>query len=149
MSHVKKILLIVEDNETIANQMSEILAHIVDECYVALNGKLGLEILNKNPAVSLVVSDVIMPEMNGIEFIKSVRKIKNPVRFIFFSSLGEEILLKEVVTSGPIDYITKPDYEELSYSIEQAFKSNFYQIEEKNSDELIIQIDSFLIDNID
>lgn len=50
--------------------------------FTALSGKVGLEILKNNPEIDVVVSDMKMPEMNGIEFIK-IAKSNFPSLYYF------------------------------------------------------------------
>jgi FixJ family two-component response regulator len=146
----KRILLIVEDNEVIADQMKEIFSTLVDETIVALDGKEGLSALMKNSNISCVVSDVLMPNLNGIKFIQSVREQGNNVPFIFFSSFGQDELLKKVVEYGALDFVSKPDLEALFYAVDTAFKSDFYRDEwEKSVEQLRSEFDNLLGDLID
>ncbi len=75
----------------------------------ALDGFSGLEVMDKNPDIQLIISDMRMPRMNGIEFIKKVKeKYPNKECFILTGfDITEEIT--EALESGLIDkYFRKP-----------------------------------------
>lgn len=73
------------------------------------NGRLALEFLKKQP-VDLIVSDWIMPEMNGLELLQAVREDKNlsKIPFLMVTSEAEEHKKKEAFESGADQYVTKP-----------------------------------------
>ena len=106
-SHPK--ILIVEDNEELltymANNLSE-LYHIV----TARNGKEALEMVNQNGDIEIIVSDIMMEAMDGIELCKSVKEnIKTchiPVILLSAKSTIEDQLSGLGV--GADDYVTKP-----------------------------------------
>ncbi|MEX6688036.1 two-component regulator propeller domain-containing protein [Danxiaibacter flavus] len=107
-SHNKPVILLVEDNEDFRFYLKDNLKefyHIVE----AENGRIGWQrTLSAHPAI--VVSDVSMPEMDGIELCK---KIKQDARtrhipvMLLTALIGEEQQLKGLQT-GATDYITKP-----------------------------------------
>lgn len=104
-------ILYLEDEITIANMISEILNTACDELFVARNGKEGLETyLQKQP--DLIISDVEMPIMNGIEMSKKIREIdKNVVIYLntaYTDEINEE-LIKELQIGGIIGKPTDLD----------------------------------------
>ena len=112
----KTSILIVEDNDDFRFYLKDNLQayfHIIEAC----NGKEGWQkILSQHPA--LVVSDVSMPEMNGLDLCK---KIKNDTRtqqvpVILLTALSEESQQVEGLASGANDYITKPFSFEILHS---------------------------------
>ena len=105
----KPIILVVEDNL----DARQFLQRNLDDEYnviVAANGKEGLQLLKRTDQVNLIISDVMMPVMDGIEFFRSFRSNINyshiPVILLTAKSGEENIVngLKE----GVADYITKP-----------------------------------------
>ena len=105
----KPTILVVEDNL----DSRQFLQRSLDDEYnviTAINGKDGLRQLSLNSEVKLIVSDVMMPEMDGIEFFRRIRSNINyshiPVILLTAKSGEENIIsgLKE----GAADYITKP-----------------------------------------
>lgn len=106
-------ILLVDDDPNIRKLLSLILRNkfsaSVEE---AQNGKDALEKLQQIKPV-LIISDVMMPEMNGVEFISQLRKIEEfkntPV--IVLTSLSDKILVEKLLKLEIIDFILKPiDY---------------------------------------
>lgn len=113
------LVLVVEDDPHLLLGLQELMEiyegryhlHVV----TAENGREGLEMLNHHHP-DLIVSDIMMPEMGGYEFLQNVRK--NPdwvqIPFIFLTARGERKDIHRGRTSGVEEYITKPyDSDEL------------------------------------
>jgi len=75
----------------------------------AANGQEALELM-KNAWVDIVMTDYNMPVMNGLEFIKALKKedLSKDIPVIVISTEGHESKIKEFVDSGAAGYITKP-----------------------------------------
>jgi CheY-like chemotaxis protein len=67
-------ILIVEDDEDIRAAMAELLETEGFEVFVASNGQEGLEVMSQMKAPCLVLLDLMMPVMNGEDFLRQVRK---------------------------------------------------------------------------
>jgi two-component system, sensor histidine kinase and response regulator len=106
-------VLIVEDDYHLLVGLQEMLQLFVETykltVLTAENGRAGLEILAQHQP-DLIISDIMMPEMNGYEFLAEVRK--NPkwiqIPFIFLTAKGEEHEIYQGLRSGVEQYITKP-----------------------------------------
>lgn len=106
MSHS---ILVVDDSPTVRQQLRLCLENGGYQVVEAANGKLGLEAAERNTA-SLVISDINMPIMNGIDFIRELRKRpayqKTPVFVLTTESgAGNAQLGKE---AGATVWIVKP-----------------------------------------
>lgn len=101
-------ILVVEDNPHMVDYYEKILSKLY-ECDFAFNGEEGLEKLNKK-SYDLVISDVMMPKMNGLEFRKHMKKsaLNEDVPFILVTALGYEENKVEAFNIGIDDYIVKP-----------------------------------------
>jgi len=100
---------------------------------LAESGEEGLEILKSN-AVRLIISDFRMPEMSGLDFLRSVRKQQTHTKFILLVGHTDNHVLEEVVGDRGVFLYTKPfDSEELMCLIEDELHS--YQIPQ-NGDQL-------------
>jgi putative two-component system response regulator len=111
----KKKILVVEDNHHVRDVIIEFLAFSNFDVLEAYNGLEALDKLN-NYSPDLIISDINMPEMDGIEFYKSIRNSSRwvTVPFIFLTSNAtpEEIQIGREL--GVEDYLIKPvDPEEL------------------------------------
>ena len=73
----------------------------------ASNGKDALALFTKNQA-DLIITDIIMPEMNGLELSKAVKKINPSVLIAFISGYDEFAYVKEAIHIGVSEYLLKP-----------------------------------------
>ncbi|MBP3359238.1 MAG: response regulator [Clostridia bacterium] len=109
---MKKIrLLIVDDEpymrESICVLLEEAKARyeIVADCF---SGEIALNIIKKNE-VDIVISDIKMPKMSGIELLKEAHKIKPAVQFIMLSAYNDFDFIREAFRCGAVDYIMKTE----------------------------------------
>ena len=103
-------ILLVEDDR----EMSEYIQHLLEHEYrllVADNGKKGLQILEKNQ-VDLVLSDIMMPEMDGFQFLKTARELYTGLPFIMLTARADAPDRLNALRLGVDDYLTKPFVEE-------------------------------------
>jgi two-component system KDP operon response regulator KdpE len=99
-------ILVVDDESQIARVLRTTLNAQGYEIRVANDGETALEIL-KDFTPDLVITDLMMPNMNGIELCRRLRKISQ-VPILVLSVRGEERSKVEALDSGADDYITKP-----------------------------------------
>ncbi len=108
----KATILAVEDNYNLLHGLKDLLETVDEyeiEVMTALNGIEGLEAL-KNQMPDLIISDVMMPQMSGTEFLIEIRK--NPdwlqIPVIFLTAKGEVSDKTEAFINGVDEYIIKP-----------------------------------------
>ncbi len=79
------------------------------ELIEAANGKEALELM-KNNWVDIVLTDYNMPVMDGLEFIKTIKKddLSKDIPVVVISTEGNESKIKEFMDCGAVGYITKP-----------------------------------------
>ncbi len=108
MSETHRILL-VDDEEDILNFLSYNLKKEGYEVYTALNGQDGIALAKKHKP-HLIVLDVMMPEMDGIETCRIIRENKelSNLLIVFLSARSEDYTQIAGFDSGADDYITKP-----------------------------------------
>lgn len=138
-------IILVDDEEisrrAIAGFLKDPLKHSVyefDNCKDAFSYFL-------NNHCDLIISDIRMPGMNGIEFLKSVKQSKKDVKFILITGFGELNTSIEALREGAYDYILKPiNVKELSKVLSNLEKSKETNIAEKkvNLDKKIEQYNS-------
>ena len=130
----RKTLLLVEDETSILFSLQRILELSGDyEVITAANGKSAIDKLAQ-VIPDLIISDIAMPEMDGIEFCKHVRKSESTrsIPFIFLTAKKERIL--EGIQTGSDDYIVKPfKVDELLVTV----KSIFQRIESRREEALV------------
>lgn len=99
-------ILVVEDEREIGILLKKYLEIEDYNVVYAEDGEVGLAAF-KDRVFDLVISDIMMPNMDGIEFCTHIRKLSN-VPFIFLTAKGDEVDKLVGLMQGADDYITKP-----------------------------------------
>ena len=94
------------------------------EFYFAHNGLEALAILYNNPDIEIILSDINMPEMDGLTLLAKVNEMRNPaLRVIMVSAYGDMKNIRQAMNNGAFDFATKPiDMDDLSVTIEKAIE---------------------------
>lgn len=100
-------VLYVEDEELTRKEMSKFLRRRIGKLYLAENGKEGLEIY-KDQRPDIVIADLVMPTMGGIEMIERIRSMGDTCFIMITSALGDVDSILETVDIGIEKYIIKP-----------------------------------------
>lgn len=115
----KPLILVVEDDLALLEGIRELLELTEYKVLTAMNGREGLEVLEKQRP-DLIVSDIMMPEMDGYQFHEKVneRPELSTIPFIFLTARGEKSDIRRGKELGADDYITKPfDDEDLLVTV--------------------------------
>jgi len=97
----------------------------------ASSGREALKILNEEP-VDVVVLDVRMPDMNGIETLKGIKKISPSVEVIMLTGHASLEVAIQGMELGAFDYLMKPmDIDELLYKLQDAYKKKWCREEDE------------------
>lgn len=119
-------LLIVEDEQVIRNGIKKLVSWKqlgVDSVEVAENAKKALKIC-ENYRPDIIVSDIKMPGMNGVELCRCFRERLPECQIIFVSGYADKEYLKAAITLGAIRYVEKPvDIAELSGAVKLAVEA--------------------------
>lgn len=87
----------------------------------AHNGVEALEVLKQNQDIDIVISDINMPQMDGLTLLEQIRKIEPNIRAIIVSAYGDMKNIRAAMRRGAIDFITKPiDFDDLEETIERT-----------------------------
>ena len=120
MNNSKKVLL-VEDEEKIMNVVKSFLESKGFSVFPALNGRRALEVFDREN-ISLVLLDLMLPELSGEEVCKTIRK-KSRVPIIMLTAKSEESDMLKGLGIGADDYIMKPfSFKELNARIEAVMR---------------------------
>ena len=103
----KKKILIADDEERIVKLVSDFLNAAGYETVSAADGREALEVFSANPDIKLAVIDIMMPEIDGWEVTREIRKQSN-IPVIMLSARAEEFDLLTGFESGIDEYVTKP-----------------------------------------
>ena len=109
------------------------------EFFFAHNGLEALSILYNNPDIEIILSDINMPEMDGLTLLAKVNEMRNPaLRVIMVSAYGDMKNIREAMNNGAFDFATKPiDMDDLSLTIEKAIAQiNFVHESQKEHAQL-------------
>jgi len=108
---MKTTILVVEDDVNLMHGIRDILQLQDYSVITADNGLSALDLLRSCPSLpDLIVSDIMMPEMNGYEFFEAVRLEKSwtAIPFMFLTAKGEKSDIRAGMSIGADDYVTKP-----------------------------------------
>ncbi len=115
-------ILVVDDEEDVRDTLHNVLKSMNYVPYVAAGGAEALEII-KNNKIDVVLSDLYMPEMDGIELLKRVRKDDKRVIFLMITAHPTIETAVEAIKKGAYDYLTKPFHiEEVRMKINRALE---------------------------
>ncbi|MDQ3646911.1 MAG: response regulator, partial [Actinomycetota bacterium] len=107
---VGKKILVVDDDVRNVFALASVLENNGMEVQFAENGRDGIETLQRNPDVDLVLMDIMMPEMDGYETMRAIRKLKRfeKLPIIALTAKAMKGDREKSIASGASDYITKP-----------------------------------------
>ncbi len=112
-------LLLVEDYESLRNDMAEVLDDLFKTVVTASNGREALEAYNRHrrehsKSFDLVISDIEMPLMNGVELCEKLRECDEEQQIIIISAHTDSEYLLRLINLGIAQFINKPiQYERL------------------------------------
>jgi putative nucleotidyltransferase with HDIG domain len=128
----KTKILIVDDEEAIREVVSTLLEVLGYECASVGNGRLAQKFLGANP-VDLVLSDMVMPEMDGLSLVEWLRKTEPDVPVIMVTAIHDLGTALEAIRRGAYDYILKPfEKDQLYVSVRRALEHRRLVLENRN-----------------
>lgn len=117
---MKKKILVVDDNIDFSENLTDILELKGYEVFVAQDGRQSIETIKEN-AVDLILMDIKMPVMNGVEAFKNIKKIRPEIPVIMMTAYAVEDLIRDALREGAFGIFNKSvDFEELFKKIENA-----------------------------
>ena len=148
-------VLLIEDEESIRRVMSRILKEENDQYQIteAVDGKQGLDLLS-NGQFDLVLCDIKMPKMDGIEVLKKANDEMLNIPFIMLTGHGNIETAVEAMKLGAYDFISKPpDLNRLLNSVRHAFenkslRSENTKLKNKVAQKYLIIGESFSIEEV-
>lgn len=118
---LQKRVLIVDDEETFRGILRSFVESLGYWCAEAASGRAALGLLKKT-RFPIVISDIVMPEMDGLELLRAIRKHYSDVDVLIVSAYGDNYSPMKIVESGASDFLAKP------FSLEQL-GARLYKIE--------------------
>lgn len=126
-------ILVIEDEAAIRRVLSKIISEENDAYQVeqAEDGLIGIEMV-KNNEYDLVLCDIKMPKMDGVEVLEKAKKIKPEVPFVMISGHGDLDTAIHTMRLGAFDYISKPpDLNRLLNTVRNALDKKVLIVENK------------------
>ncbi len=126
-------ILIIEDEASIRRVLTRIIQEEDEDYQVdeAEDGLLGIEMIEKND-YDLVLCDIKMPKLDGVEVLQKTQKIKPEIPFVMISGHGELETAVETMRLGAFDYISKPpDLNRLLNAVRNALDKKKLVVENK------------------
>ncbi len=102
-----KTILIVDDEKDLCTVIADSLSRDCYRVITAFNGEMAVELAKKEKP-DLVLLDIKMPEMGGIEALRKIKKIRKEIVVIMFTAYGTLETAREAMKLGAYDYVTKP-----------------------------------------
>ena len=100
-------VLVIDDDPKILNLIATVLERHGFDLYTAADGEKGIELFKKeNPPI--ILTDIIMPKVTGIEILKIIKNISPITQIVVFSGVGTTMDVIEALRLGATDYLVKP-----------------------------------------
>lgn len=108
---MKRVIVLIEDEQGLSQSLSRALRDAGFECEVALNGEEGLEVVRAR-LPDLVLLDLILPGMNGVEVLRALKQDKKTlgIPVIVLTNIENSQMISEVVSIAKTDYLIKSNY---------------------------------------
>ena len=126
----KKKILVIDDDSLMRDFLLETLTRMELNVTTAKNGKSGIEEFKKEQ-YDLVISDIRMPDISGMEVLKHVKTAQPDTTVIMMTAYGTIDNAVEAMKHGAFDYITKPfSADSIEIAVNKVF--HFLSLEEEN-----------------
>jgi DNA-binding NtrC family response regulator len=120
---ITPFIMLIDDEVLFVETMAKRLASRSIETITAFSGKDGLEKLKENQNIDVIILDVKMPGMNGIEALKEIKKLSPLIEVILLTGHATIKSGIDGMKLGAYDFLTKPcDIEEIVNKVEEATK---------------------------
>jgi two-component system chemotaxis response regulator CheY len=103
-----KKILVIDDSQTVCQQVSLVLDQGGFETLEAADGADGLELIQKTPDIAMVLCDINMPRMNGLEMVEAVQKSGRSIPIVMLTTEGQPQLIDRAKKAGVKGWIVKP-----------------------------------------
>lgn len=116
-------ILIADDEPNIRRVLDAVLTKEGYTVIAAENGKKAIDAVSTNTDIDVLITDLIMPDINGVELLETARQINPTVSVVMITAHGTIKSAVDAMRLGAFDYITKPfDMDELKVVVKRAFE---------------------------
>jgi two-component system, OmpR family, response regulator VanR len=118
-------ILYIEDDKIFIPKIKNILEKSFKSVFIATNGEEALKLFKANN-IDLIISDINMPKMDGLTFLRNLREINNDISFIFLTASQEINIMINAIELNISNYILKPiDLNNFLFVIEKTIKKDY------------------------
>jgi FixJ family two-component response regulator len=126
MEQSQKHIALVDDEKEIVETLRRQLEHFGFKCSSFFNANSALEAILSDNTLDILITDVRMPGMSGLELVKCVREVNSEIPIVILTGFGDMQLTLDALRSGATDYLSKPyDVMILKKSIDRIIKQKF------------------------
>lgn len=127
-------ILFVDDEPDMEELIKQRLRkHVREEKFIlefAGNGRLALEKLKVYDDIRIIVTDINMPEMDGLTLLSELAKLDRPTRTLVVSAYGDMQNIRSAMNNGAFDFVTKPiDFIDLDLTLEKTLQEVSYLLQ--------------------
>jgi len=101
-------VLVVEDEDAVRDLVTSVLEEDGYRVYAAANGRQALDLLERHPGIGLVLSDVVMPDLNGPELVARLQTLRPSAKVLFMSGYADSHLVSRGVNEASVKILHKP-----------------------------------------
>jgi two-component system, cell cycle sensor histidine kinase and response regulator CckA len=120
-----KLILVIDDEDMLRDVLKEVLEMVGFSALFASSGREGIQLFEENrDRIQLILMDILMPEMSGLETHKEIKALDPDMKFIFMSGFPDKdaLSLRELV--GEYVFVKKPfSVKEIVSQIKQVLES--------------------------
>jgi len=132
-------ILVVDDAEGIRTYLANLLELKGYDVDTAEDGRRALALLEGGANPDVVILDVMMPGMDGLETLKRIREFEEEIPVVMLSVVGTASTIVEAMRLGAVDYLNKPfEEEELEITLEKVLESKALQRERERLSEQLV-----------
>jgi len=134
-------IIVVDDEEKICKSVEKILVKNNYEVIHATSAKEAMEKMAKE-SFSLLISDIVMPDMNGLELLKMVKKEWPLTKAIMMTAFASTDTAVKAIRLGAVDYLSKPfTPDELRSTVELAVSGKLVEVSTTEKEKEVIDVD--------
>jgi two-component system response regulator AtoC len=117
------LIMVVDDDESVRTYLLEFIASSGYQGVAAGSGQEALDLLKSGQAPELIVLDVMMPKMDGIETLSRIRDLGD-IPVLMLSAVGQAKIVVQAMKLGVVDYLTKPfEDDDLELALDRVFET--------------------------
>ncbi len=101
-------ILLVEDNEDVRVITAKILSTFGFDVMTAANGRLALDLASRNEDIALIITDVIMPDMNGVSLVETIKQRRPEIKTLYMSGYTDDVIASRGLDRQEAPLLMKP-----------------------------------------